>query len=120
MNLICAYALASDGKVLKFEGEPFGIDPNNTTIPTEYVLEQNYPNPFNPVTTIKYSVPKAGIVKISVYDLNGKELLNITEKFHTAGNYIETLDMTNFSSGIYLYELSTEKISISRKLVLIK
>lgn len=120
VNSICSYALASDGKVLKFEGEPFGIDPNNTTIPTEYILEQNYPNPFNPVTTIKYSVPKAGIVKISVYDLNGKELLNITEKFHTAGNYIETLDMTNFSSGIYLYELSTEKISISRKLVLIK
>jgi hypothetical protein len=120
VNLICAYALASDGKVLKFEGEPFGIDPNNTTIPTEYELGQNYPNPFNPVTTIKYSVPKASRVKIAIYDLNGKELLSITDKHHNAGNYIETVDMTNFSSGIYLYELTSEKINISRKLVLIK
>jgi hypothetical protein len=119
-NSICAYAVATDGRVLRYEGDPFGIDPNNTTIPTEFILEQNYPNPFNPVTTIKYSIPVAGMVKLSIYDLNGKELLKIVNKFHTAGNYVETIDMTDFSSGVYFYELSSEKITLTRKLALIK
>ena len=120
VNSICAYALASNGKVLIFEGEPFGIDPGNTTIPIEFKLEQNYPNPFNPETTIKYSVPKAGLVKISVYDLNGKLINLVTEGYHTIGNYTETVNLSDFSSGAYIYELSTDEITISGKMVLIK
>ncbi len=119
-NSICAYALASNGKVLKFEGEPFGIDPNNTSVPTEFKLEQNYPNPFNPETTIKYSVPKAGLVKISVYDLNGKMIKLVTENYHTIGNYTETVNLSEFSSGVYIYELSADAVTISGKMVLIK
>lgn len=119
-NSICAYALASNGKILKFEGEPFGIDPGNTTIPGEFKLEQNYPNPFNPETTIKYSVPKAGLVKLSVYDLNGKMIKLVTEGYHTIGNYTETVNLNNFSSGVYIYEISADDISISGKMVLIK
>ncbi|MEO8514186.1 MAG: T9SS type A sorting domain-containing protein [Ignavibacteria bacterium] len=119
-NTICAYAVATDGRVLRYEGDPFGIDPNNTTIPAEYVLDQNYPNPFNPVTTVKYSIPLAGIVKLAIYDLNGREILNIFNRYHNAGNYIETFDMTNFSSGVYFYELTSGKTSLTKKLALIK
>lgn len=120
VNSICAYALASNGKVLKFEGEPFGIDPENTTIPVEFKLEQNYPNPFNPETIIKYSVPKAGFVKLSVYDLNGKMIKLVTEGYHTIGNYTERVNLSEFSSGAYIYEISAAEITISRKMVLIK
>lgn len=120
VNTICAYALASNGKVLKYEGDPFGIDPNNTLVPTEYILEQNYPNPFNPNTIINYSVPKAGNVKLIVYDLNGKEILSVINNFHAIGNYTESIDLSKYSSGIYIYELSAGNFSISRKMVLIK
>lgn len=119
-NSICAYALASNGKVLKFEGEPFAVDPENSLIPVEFKLEQNYPNPFNPETRITYSVPKAGIVKLAVYDLNGKELRVITNRYHSIGNYSETLNLADLASGIYIYELSATDISISRKMTLIK
>lgn len=119
-NSICAYALASNGKLIKYEGEPFGLDPENTTVPVDYILEQNYPNPFNPVTSIKYSVPAAGNVKLVIYDLNGKEIKVLVNSYHSTGNYIETTDMSVYASGVYIYELSAEEISISRKMVLIK
>jgi len=119
-NSICAYALATNGKLIKYEGEPFGLDPQNTSVPTKFRLEQNYPNPFNPVTTIKYSVPKPGDVKLTIYDMNGKLIKVLVDSRHTTGNYIETLDMSIYASGVYLYELSTEDITISKKMILIK
>ncbi len=120
VNSICAYALATNGKILKYEGEPFGIDPNNIAIPTQFILEQNYPNPFNPATTIRYSVPLKGNVKLTLYDVNGREIAVIINKYHSAGNYIETLDMSSYASGVYFYELIAEGVSLTRKLALIK
>jgi len=119
-NSICAYALASSGKVLRFEGEPFAIDPGNSTIPFEFRLEQNFPNPFNPETIIKYSVPQSGQVKLAVYDLGGKEVKLIKSGYHTAGNYEETINMNGFSSGIYIYELTSEAVTLTKKMALIK
>lgn len=119
-NSICAYTLASNGKVLKFEGEPFAVDPNNTTIPVEFELMQNYPNPFNPETKIGYSVPKAGFVRLAVYDLSGKEIMIINAGYHNAGNYTETITMNGFSSGIYICELRADEVTLTRKIALIK
>ena len=119
-NSICAYTIASNGKILKFEGEPFGIDPSNLNVPVDYKLEQNFPNPFNPETTVKYSIPKAGIVKLAVYDLNGRVVKLITDSYHSVGNYVETINMNGFSSGIYLYEISAGDITLSGKMVLVK
>ena len=119
-NSICAYALATNGKLIKYEGEPFGLDPGNTSVPTNYQLEQNYPNPFNPVTTIKYSVPKPGEVKLTIYDMNGKVIKVLVNSHHAIGNYVESLDMSVYASGVYFYELSSADITISKKMILIK
>lgn len=89
-------------------------------LPNNYVLEQNYPNPFNPVTNIKYSIPKAGYVTLKVYNLLGQEVATIFEGNQNAGNYLATFDASNLSSGVYMYRLETENVSITKKLVLIK
>lgn len=119
-NTICAYALASSGKVLRFEGEPFAIDPENSTIPVEFELKQNYPNPFNPETRISYSVPKPGFVRLTIYDLSGKEIMLISSNFHNIGNYSENINMNGFSSGIYIFVLRTDDITLTKKMALIK
>jgi len=90
------------------------------SVPVNYKLEQNFPNPFNPETTIRYSIPKAGIVKLAVYDLNGRVVKLITDSYHSVGNYVETINMNGFSSGIYLYEISAGDITLSGKMVLVK
>ena len=46
--------------------------------PIEFNLYQNYPNPFNPSTAIPFSVPLNQDVRLNIYDLLGKEVLDHT------------------------------------------
>jgi hypothetical protein len=119
-NFVCAFALASDGRVLKYEGEPFAVDPNQNGIPVNYYLEQNYPNPFNPVTVIRYSIPLSGNVELKIFDLSGRKVLDLVDTYQAAGSYIEQVDLSRFSSGVYYYNFSSGVFSETRKMVLIK
>lgn len=85
-----------------------------------YHLFQNYPNPFNPVTTIKFETPIAQNVKLSIYDVLGREVKVLYDSFAPAG--IVTIDFIaeNLASGMYVYQLKTEEFSISKKMVLLK
>ena len=85
-----------------------GNDSNNTSIPLSFILLQNYPNPFNPSTTIKFSINNDANVNLLIYDVTGKEILNIYKnKFLTKGNYKATIDFNplNLPGGIYFYSL---------------
>lgn len=119
-NFVCAYALSGDGRVLKYEGEPFAVDPNGLGVPSVYRLEQNYPNPFNPVTIIKYSIPAGGKVELKIFDLSGRILIEVVKAHQPAGFYVEQIDLSEYSSGIYYYSLSSGSYSETRKMVLIK
>ena len=119
-NELCAYALSSDGKVLKYSGDPFGIDPGNTTIPINYSLEQNFPNPFNPQTTIRYSIPEPAFVTLKIFDAAGSEVKTVVNTQHRPGNYYEVIDMSQLSSGLYIYTLYAGGKTISGKMVLLK
>src|SRR5574338_18724 len=76
-------------------------------IPTEFSLEQNYPNPFNPSTTIQFSIPKSGNVKVKVYDVLGNEVAKLVDEYKPAGNYEVTYDASGLSSGVYFYNLQS-------------
>lgn len=101
-------------------------DPVTESAPTEYSLNQNYPNPFNPLTMIKYDIPNDNFVTIKIYDILGKELLNLVNEFKQAGNYTVTFDATNYPSGVYYYKIITGSHSGAgsfvqvRKMILIK
>ncbi len=86
----------------------------------EFSLHQNYPNPFNPNTTIEYSIPENSIVTIKAYDLLGKEVATIINKYQEYGSYIVTWNASNLSSGIYVYKLTAGKYSESKKMILNK
>jgi N-acetylneuraminic acid mutarotase len=93
---------------------------NQTTIPLDYSLSQNYPNPFNPVTSIQYSIPKAGLVKLVVYDVLGKEVSVLVNEYRTQGQFIVDFDASNLTSGVYFYKLTTGDFSDMKKMMLIK
>lgn len=99
---------------------PVGVDDNPNTLPTEYNLSQNYPNPFNPTTTIKYSVPESGVVKLKVYNILGQEVASLVNKEQIAGEYTVDFDASQLASGIYMYSLTSGDVSITKKMLLLK
>jgi ligand-binding sensor domain-containing protein len=80
----------------------------------------NYPNPFNPVTKIDYTIPKSGKVKLEVFDNLGSLIKVLVDKTQNAGNYQVLFSGDNIPSGIYLYRLTTERSSITKKMILIR
>jgi len=88
--------------------------------PTKFELSQNYPNPFNPTTTIRFSLPQSGNVKLTVYNLLGEQVAELVNGIKEAGVHSVTFDATELNSGIYIYKLEADGVVQSRKMTLIK
>jgi hypothetical protein len=87
---------------------------------SNYFISQNYPNPFNPSTKIKYGIGEAGVVSIKVYNILGVEVASLVKEYKTAGSYAVDFSNTNLSSGVYLYSLTVNNYSETRKMILKK
>jgi hypothetical protein len=88
--------------------------------PNKFELNQNYPNPFNPTTSISFTLPQAGNVKLSVYNLLGQEVQTLINGFMETGLHSVNFEARNLNSGIYLYKLEANGISSVRKMTLLK
>ena len=112
-----------EGKIICFSGGPNGtvsVKPINNIIPDKYKLSQNYPNPFNPSTKIKFDLPNIVDVKLTVYDILGREVVRLIDSELKPGIYEVAFDGSNLSSGIYFYSLSTKDFTQTKKMLLIK
>ncbi|MFC1620055.1 T9SS type A sorting domain-containing protein [Candidatus Neomarinimicrobiota bacterium] len=74
-------------------------------IPVSYSLYQNYPNPFNPLTQIQYSIPTQSHVRVTVYDLRGREISTILDTEKPPGRHKVIFDGSAYPSGIYIARL---------------
>ena len=90
------------------------------SLPNSYTLEQNYPNPFNPTTNITFSLPESGSVTLKIYNMLGSEVATLVDSELPAGSFDVTWDATNFSSGMYIYKLTANNFTQTKKLTLIK
>ena len=94
---------------------------SDNLIPDQYSLEQNYPNPFNAGTTIGFSVPEdVNNVKLTIYDALGQKIIELVNSKLEVGKYSYYWDASNAASGLYIYELRTEKFVSMKKLMLLK
>ncbi|MBL1211976.1 MAG: T9SS type A sorting domain-containing protein [Ignavibacteriae bacterium] len=93
---------------------------DEVVIPEEYSLAQNYPNPFNPSTTIEYTMPEAGLVKIVVYNVLGQEIVSLVNQMKSQGSHKVTFDASNLPSGIYFYKMESNNFVQTKKLMLLK
>jgi len=97
-----------------------GVLPISSEVPASYSLSQNYPNPFNPSTSIRYELPRAGVVRLAVYDVMGREVETLVNERQAAGSYEAVWDGTRFASGVYFYRLTAEGYGETRKMLLIR
>jgi hypothetical protein len=85
-----------------------------------YELEQNYPNPFNPSTQINYNIGEGGLVNLKVYNILGIEVATLVNEYKPAGSYRVSFDGKSLSSGVYIYNLSVNNFTKTRKMILEK
>lgn len=88
--------------------------------PISFALAQNYPNPFNPLTVIKYSLPVASDVELSVYNIIGQKVETMIFQKQSAGTYQVEWDASGFTSGIYFYHIQAGSFRDSKKMILLK
>lgn len=97
-----------------------GINVISSIVPEVFNLENNYPNPFNPATNIKFDVAKSQNVKITVFDMIGREVEELVNENLQPGKYQVTFNAANHPSGIYYYKMQTSDFVMTKKMVLLK
>jgi len=90
-----------------------------------YMLHQNYPNPFNPETTISFDMPKAGFANLSIYNVKGQLIKNLINENLDFGRHSVVWNGTDnngkpVTSGLYLYRLTTNGVTETKKMMLMK
>lgn len=102
-------------------GEIISKQQEKTTLqPLSYSLEQNYPNPFNPLTRISYQLALNSDVKLTVYDITGRKVINLVNDYQMAGSHTVTFNGSSLASGIYFYRIEAGKFIQVNRMLLIK
>jgi|GEM_PF-969187 len=93
---------------------------DDKAIVKNYSLEQNYPNPFNPSTEIKFTLAKSGNVSLKIFDILGREVASLVNGQLEAGSHSVNFNAANLSSGVYMYTISADNFSMTKKMMLMK
>ncbi len=105
---------------------PTGVEDDGAGISLSAALEQNYPNPFNPQTTIPFTLPGSGNLKLEIYDLSGRLVKSLAGgELWPAGHFSINWNGTNEQgqavvSAVYLYRLETGNFSHTKRMILLK
>ena len=99
---------------------------NGLAIPSEYLLNQNYPNPFNPTTTVKYGLPEVSDVMITIYDIKGREVVQLVNSVQKSAGYHTAVwdgmdaSYNQVSTGLYFTRIEAGDFSKTIKMLFLK
>ena len=96
------------------------VDVSGSAHPFQFSLQQNYPNPFNPVTEIEYQLSSAQHVKLTIYDLTGKQVALLLDSPQSAGKHRISWNAAGFASGVYIAQLTAAGRHQTIKMMLIR
>ena len=88
--------------------------------PNNFELSQNYPNPFNPSTTIRFNLPEASIVKLTIFNILGQEIRTLVNEFKESGLNTINFDASGLNSGMFIYKIEAGNFVQTRKMTLLK
>lgn len=99
---------------------PVGITQISSLVPDDFTLHQNYPNPFNNSTTIEFDIKLSGTYMLEIYNNAGQKMGELMNEQKSPGSYRINYNAEKLSSGIFYYKLSSDKVNIVKKFILIK
>jgi hypothetical protein len=97
-----------------------GISGGNALLPQSIRLQQNYPNPFNPSTIISVELKEKAFVTLEVFNSIGERVAVLLNKHMPAGISNISFDGSKLTTGVYLYRLQADNVTIARKMLLLK
>jgi hypothetical protein len=102
-------------------GGSTGVVAQTAPVPHGFSLSEAYPNPFNPTTNIDYTLNKAGVTSLKVYNILGQVVSTLVDNaYQNAGSYKVNVDMSHATSGVYFYILEQGGNRIAHKMLLLK
>jgi photosystem II stability/assembly factor-like uncharacterized protein len=119
-NQKTGWAVGDNGTILKFTGNPIGINNQGNIIPGKTSLFPNYPNPFNPRTVVRFQLSVVSVVSLKVYDIAGREVQTLVNEELQPGTYKVTFDGSQLNSGVYFYTFNSGDFKETRKMILMK
>ncbi|MBI3586894.1 MAG: T9SS type A sorting domain-containing protein, partial [Ignavibacteriales bacterium] len=96
------------------------VEQRESGVPSAFKLSQNFPNPFNPSTTIEFSIPKSGSVKIAIYNILGSLVATLVDQHLSAGTYRTQWNASGVASGVYFYQIQANGFIETKRLMFIK
>lgn len=100
---------------------PVGVEETeNNSLPEKFALNQNYPNPFNPSTVIEFSIPHSSYTTLKIYDISGALVEKMIDEFLDAGSHKIDLNLSNYSGGVYFYQLISSGVVVTKKMTYLK
>ncbi len=126
MQIPAQFAVRSTEQAMALEKSLFdalgGMAPDTKPrpLPLKHRLYQNFPNPFNPTTQIMFDLIEAGDVKLTVYDILGREVGTLLSEHREAGRHTFEFNAAALSSGVYFYRLDVNGFSDVKKMLLMK
>lgn len=119
------WAVGDNGAIYKFSPSPIGIKKSEEIIENDFLsFGDNFPNPFNSMTIINFKVNKKSEIILRIYDISGKEIMNIRRGILREGSYSQSLNLQRFASGIYFIKAEVtcagEKFFVTKKIVMVK
>lgn len=106
--------------ILKQVTMVIGVRESGKNIPDRFQLYQNYPNPFNASTVISFNIKESSQGVLKIFDVTGREVKILINEKLNPGSYSITIDLSDLSSGVYLYRLTAGNFKDVRKMVIIK
>ncbi|MCB9069073.1 MAG: T9SS type A sorting domain-containing protein [Calditrichae bacterium] len=110
----------SQSDVYRFNPQSVGIPANQPAVAKAIILYPNYPNPFNPSTTIRFTLPAAADVALSVLNIRGQVVAEILDKRRSAGEHSVVFDASVLPSGVYFCRMVSGSFSQVHKMVVVK
>jgi enterochelin esterase-like enzyme len=103
-----------------FPGDSANTVLETTTLPAQFELAQNFPNPFNAATTISFSLPSSQKVSLRIFNVEGRHIATLLDSQATAGDHAVRFDAAHLGSGLYFYQLRTDRAMQTKKMLLMK
>ncbi len=114
-------SVEAETTVVNFQFSPISVpEEGETKVPKTFSLSQNYPNPFNPVTTIRYGLPKATYVRLTLYNISGQRIETLVDEHQEAGYHEVSWSAEGLANGIYFYRIEAGEFIQTKKMIVLK